>query len=114
MLRLMGDNGKPNDNMLMHILSPYPADRSALTDCSKLLAAGPGARRAVVNYGFDYRDLPMDPAIEALELLASVKVKLGPPRHVFGGAVSVRTQSRPRMHPIGQICTRAPPGRSVP
>jgi hypothetical protein len=36
MLRLMGDNGKPNDNMLMHILSPYPADRSALTDCSKL------------------------------------------------------------------------------
>src|SRR5690348_12866098 len=32
MLRLMGDNGKPNDNMLMHILSPYPADMSALTD----------------------------------------------------------------------------------
>lgn len=32
MLRLMGDNGKPNDNMLMHILSPYPNDRSALTD----------------------------------------------------------------------------------
>jgi len=27
----MGDNGKPNDNMLMHILSPYPAHRSALT-----------------------------------------------------------------------------------
>jgi hypothetical protein len=22
MLRFMGDNGKPNDNMLMHILSP--------------------------------------------------------------------------------------------
>jgi hypothetical protein len=29
MLRLMGDNGKPNDNMLRHILSPYPNDRSA-------------------------------------------------------------------------------------
>ena len=25
MLRLMGDNGKPNDNMLMHVLSPYRA-----------------------------------------------------------------------------------------
>jgi hypothetical protein len=25
MLRLMGDNGKLNDNMVMHILSPYPA-----------------------------------------------------------------------------------------
>ena len=36
MLRLMGDNGKSNDNMLMHILSPYPNDRSALTDCVKL------------------------------------------------------------------------------
>jgi hypothetical protein len=78
MLRLMGDNGKPNDNMLMHILSPYAADRSALTDCSKLLAAGPGARKAVVIYGFDYADLPMDPAIEAFEILARCKVQLGP------------------------------------
>lgn len=32
----LGDNGKPNDNMIMHILSPYPDHRSALTDCSKL------------------------------------------------------------------------------
>src|SRR5262245_55984299 len=36
MLRLLGDNGKLNDNMLMHILSPYAAHRSALTDCDKL------------------------------------------------------------------------------
>jgi hypothetical protein len=36
MLRLMGDNGKANDNILTHILSPYPAHRSALTDCDKL------------------------------------------------------------------------------
>ena len=78
MLRLMGDNGKPNDNMLMHILSPYPADRSALTDCSKLLTAGLGRRKAVVIYGFDYPDLPMDPAIEAFELLARARVQLGP------------------------------------
>jgi hypothetical protein len=40
MLRLMGDNGKPNDNMLMHILSPYPSHRSALTDCQKLATSG--------------------------------------------------------------------------
>lgn len=31
MLWLMGDNGKTNDNMIMYILSPYPAHRSALT-----------------------------------------------------------------------------------
>ena len=54
MLRLMGDNGKPNDNMLMHILSPYPNNRSALTDCVKLLESGLPGRKAVVIYGFDY------------------------------------------------------------
>jgi hypothetical protein len=77
MLRLMGDNGKPNDNMLMHILSPYPADRSALTDCSKLVNSGLPGRKAVLIYGFDYPGLPMDPAIEAFETLARTRVCLG-------------------------------------
>lgn len=77
MLRLMGDNGKPNDNMLMHILSPYPGDRSALTDCTKLLASGLLGRKAIVIYGFDYPSLPMDPAIEAFETLARTRVDLG-------------------------------------
>ena len=77
MLRLMGDNGKPNDNMLMHILSPYPADRSALTDCRKLLSSGLGNRKGVIIYGFDYAALEMDPAIEAFEVLASRQVRLG-------------------------------------
>jgi hypothetical protein len=36
--RILGDNGKLNDNMLMHILSPYPQHRSAVTDCNKLRA----------------------------------------------------------------------------
>lgn len=76
MLRLMGDNGKPNDNMLMHILSPYPADRSALTDCEKLIASGLPGRKAIVIYGFDYPNLPMDPAIEAFEVLAARRVGL--------------------------------------
>jgi hypothetical protein len=39
LLRLLGDNDKVNDNMLMHILSPYPQHRSALTDCRKLAAS---------------------------------------------------------------------------
>lgn len=30
MIRFFGDNGKLNDNILMHVLSPYPAHRSAL------------------------------------------------------------------------------------
>ena len=40
MLRLFGDNGKLNDNMVMHVLSPYPQHRSALTDVSKLQGRG--------------------------------------------------------------------------
>ena len=78
MLRLMGDNGKPNDNMLMHILSPYPIHRSALTDCRKLLDSGLAGRKAIVVYGFDYPSLPMDLAVDAFEVLAGRQVRLGP------------------------------------
>lgn len=78
MLRFMGDNGKPNDNILMHILSPYPAHRSAVTDTTKLLNSGFTGRKGIVIYGFDYPLWPMDPAIESFELLASARVRLGP------------------------------------
>lgn len=77
MLRLMGDNGKPNDNMLMHILSPYPAHRSALTDCQKLLTSGLPGRKAILVFGYDYDAWPMDPAVGAFERLASGDVQLG-------------------------------------
>lgn len=81
MLRLMGDNGKPNDNILMHILSPYPQHRSALTDCDKLRASVLGDRRAVMIFGYDYVGWPMDPAIEAFETLAHSRGLLGPREH---------------------------------
>jgi hypothetical protein len=93
MLRLMWDNGKPNDNMLMHILSPYEADRSALTDCGKLAKSTLGRRKAVVVYGFDYNDRPLDPAIEAFELLAGATVRLG---SRFNG------EYRDLIHPVHQ------------
>jgi hypothetical protein len=76
MLRLMGDNGKLNDNMVMHILSPYPAHRSALTDCRKLLTSQLGMQKAILIYGYDYPNWPMDPVIEAFEVLADRSVKL--------------------------------------
>ena len=77
MLRMFGDNGKLNDNMLMHILSPYAAHRSALTDCTKLAASGLDSRRkAILIFGYDYDDWPMEPAIKAFEALASERVVL--------------------------------------
>ena len=62
--------------MVMHILLPYPAHRSALTDCTKLLTSQLGRHKAVLIYGFDYPGWPMDPAIEAFQALASRDAKL--------------------------------------
>jgi hypothetical protein len=76
MLRLMGDNGKPNDNMLMHILSPYPQHRSALTDCEKLVTSTLAGRKAILIFGYDYPALAMDPALDAFETLARTRVTL--------------------------------------
>lgn len=80
MLRMLGDNGKPNDNMLMHILSPYSRHRSALTDCEKLAQSRLGERNAVLIYGYESERYPIATAIEAFEKLASEIVDLGP-RH---------------------------------
>ncbi len=78
MHRLMGDNGKPNDNMLLHLLSPYPAHRSAVTDCSKLARSGFSQRKAIVIFGYEHDGWPMAPAIEAFECLASRSSELVP------------------------------------
>jgi hypothetical protein len=77
MLRIMGDNGKPNDNMLMHILSPYPQHRSALTDCRKLGESSLGPRKAILIFGYEYEAWPMEPTITAFEVLAAREVALG-------------------------------------
>ena len=77
MFRLMGDNGKLNDNLMSHILSPYPGQRSAVTDTTKLLASGLRARKAILIYGYDYPDWPMDPGIDAFELIAQSLAELG-------------------------------------
>jgi hypothetical protein len=78
MMRLMGDNGKPNDNILTHILSPYPQHRSALTDCSKLKVSGFSGRLGILIYGYSYPDYPLEPAIRAFEVLAKEGCRLSP------------------------------------
>jgi hypothetical protein len=79
MARFRGDNGKPDDTSLKDLLSPYPADRSALTDAVKLARPAFGCRKAVLIYGFEYVDRPLEPAIHAFERLASELVELGAP-----------------------------------
>jgi hypothetical protein len=77
MLRFLGDNGKPNDNILMHILSPYPGDRSALTDVAKLVTSALNGRKAIIIYGFDHETITMDLAIDAFERLAPMMGRVG-------------------------------------
>jgi len=77
MIRFLGDNGKINDNILMHVLSPYSEHRSALTDCEKLVESGFDARKAILIYGYDHDEWPLDPAVNAFEILAGVRVDLG-------------------------------------
>ncbi len=78
MLRMLGDNGKPNDNILMHILSPYPAHRSAVSDCMKLSKSSLGNKKAILIYGYEADKYPLDLAIDAFETIASTYVRLGP------------------------------------
>ena len=70
MMRLFGDNGKTNDNITMHILSPYPQHRSALTDIKKLKESGFDGRKAIVIYGYDYDDYPLKDMMKCFENLA--------------------------------------------
>jgi hypothetical protein len=77
LLRLLGDNGKPNDNMLMHILSPYPQHHSAVTDCEKLRTARFPGGSAILIFGYSYKEWPLEPTIDAFERLVRGKGCLG-------------------------------------
>lgn len=79
MLRLHGDNGKPNDNMLLHLLSPYPKHRSAVTDCEKLSASGFAQRKAIVIFGYESKTFPLADGINAFEALARRRADLKRP-----------------------------------
>ena len=78
MARLRRDNGDYEDTTTKKILSPYPDDRSAVTDCRKLASSGFGERRAILIYGFEDPARPIMWLIEAFELIAARTVTLGP------------------------------------
>jgi len=69
MMRIMGDNGKPNDNIFTHIFSPYPVQNSALTDGIKLLNSNFEGLKSIIIYGYDYEKLPLINTIELFELI---------------------------------------------
>jgi hypothetical protein len=100
LLRLKGDNGKPNDNMLMHILSPYPQHRSALTDCIKLSGSGFDGDKAIIIIGYSYPDVPLEPAILAFENLASGQIGRRREAHFDGLCHPVHTSGKVLVWPV--------------
>ena len=69
MARAYGDNGRLDDTWLKDLLSPYAADHSALMDVAKLRASGFTCRKAILVYGFDYPDRPLEVALDVLDVL---------------------------------------------
>jgi hypothetical protein len=98
MARFVGDNGRPDDMAIKDLLSPYPADRSAVTDCKKLAESAFDCPKAIVIYGFESVPRALDPALRAFELVASDFANLGP-RHeaTFEGLVHP-------FHVEGKVC----------
>lgn len=77
MFRPNGDNGKPDDTSIKDILSPFPADRSAVSDCSKIAESTIAPHRALLIYAFDDKRRPLSEMIAAFETLARTRVSLG-------------------------------------
>jgi len=69
-VRKMRNNGVHEEFLVNHILSPYEADKSFLTDTKKLLESGFDGKKAVVMYGYDYPDFPIDLILGCFELLS--------------------------------------------
>jgi hypothetical protein len=76
--RLGRDNGTYEDAAIKKILSPYPDDRSAVTDCMKLARSSFTGKCAILIYGFEDPQRPLDWLIGAFEAVASRTAVLGP------------------------------------
>lgn len=77
--RFRGDNGKPDDTGIKDLISPFQGDRSALADGLKLASSGLSCRRAVLVYGFDDADRPLQDALDALDVLLRRRVAVDGP-----------------------------------
>lgn len=74
--RFRGDNGKPDDASIKDLISPFRADRSALSDALKLAESSFPSRTAILVYGFDDPQRPLDDALDTLDLLLHHRVEV--------------------------------------
>ena len=74
--RALRNNGQPAEEVLKHLLSPFAEDRSALSDCEKVLAFRATQRHALLVYGYDYPSRPLSALVDALDLLIAWRVRV--------------------------------------
>ena len=96
-MRRLYDMGKPQDDSLKKITSPYSQDRSALTDIDKLKNSAFGGHKAIIIFGYDYPDedltgqykgtYPLDMMIEQFIKLAGDKLLPEHYRAAFEGLI---------------------------
>ena len=81
-LRMLGDKGfvPQGRDSVSKILSPYPKDKSSITDCTKLIQGNLSDCSIILIYAYDAPNHPMLDLIECFEVLAQRVVNLGP-RH---------------------------------
>jgi hypothetical protein len=69
-----GRHGKPDDTGIKDLISPFSADRSALTDGVKVAESEFPAKKTVLVYGFDDSDRPLGDAVDTLDALLRRRV----------------------------------------
>ncbi len=76
LMRIMRDNGDLEDNAIKNILSPYPKQKSAITDGIKLLESTFEGTYSIIIIGYDNDDYPLITMIEFFELCAKKFITL--------------------------------------
>ena len=71
----------------MHILSPFPKHRSALTDVGKLRNSGFEGKKAIAIYGYEATDYPMFEMMHCFEKLADDSLITPPIIYEFTGLI---------------------------
>ncbi len=74
--RAVRNNGSPADDCVKQVLSPYPEDRSALTDAAKVLTFTGVEHRGLLAYAYAYDSRPLVELHAAFELLLSRRVRV--------------------------------------
>ncbi len=75
-VRALHNNGNPAPDTFKQLLSPYPEDRSAVTDSIKVLGFTDAVGHAVLLWGFDYPERPLAPLIDVYEYMLHQRVRV--------------------------------------